>query len=278
MPPSPSWLNQRNRRFRFGLNWKSFAKSELNHESVSNAEHALRELLGVEDLSGRTFLDIGCGSGIVSLAALRMGAKVTSFDYDIDSVECTRSLRYSFGFKDSDWTILHGSILDISFVQSLGTFDFVYSWGVLHHTGDMRSALVNASIPALKSNAILVVSIYNSQGAISVFWSILKRLYCLGGVFRLLVTVPYLSLAYLYAFILGISKYKHPFGYFRNYRSRRGMSFYHDLIDWLGGYPYEHAQPKAISDLYESLGFELCYSTITSGMGCNEFRFRNSSL
>ena len=30
-------------------------------------------------------------------------------------------------------------------IESMGSFDFVYSWGVLHHTGDMYRALRGAA-------------------------------------------------------------------------------------------------------------------------------------
>ena len=96
--------------------------------------------LGTSDLAGRTFLDIGCGSGLFSLAALQLGAKVHSFDYDPDAVATTRQLRDRYA-PDSDWRVEQGSVLDSSLISRLGQFDIVYSWGVLHHTGALWEAL-----------------------------------------------------------------------------------------------------------------------------------------
>ena len=88
-----------------------------------------------------TFLDVGCGSGLHSPAALTAGAKrIVSFDLDSDSVETSRRLWELVG-KPKNWVICQGSILDHEFVTTLEPADIVYSWGVLHHTGDMWTAL-----------------------------------------------------------------------------------------------------------------------------------------
>ena len=97
--------------------------------------------LGKEDLDNKTFLDIGCGSGIHSLAAFLSGAKlIVSFDYDPQSVAATRILHRKAG-EPKNWKIMQGSVLDEEFLRTLGHFDFVYSWGVLHHTGQMWQAI-----------------------------------------------------------------------------------------------------------------------------------------
>src|SRR5436309_11907222 len=120
-------------RFGFGKNWSRFL-GVLNHERIEEAERSLREMLEVDDLHGKKFLDIGSGSGLFSLAARRLGARVHSLDYDPKSVECTRELRRRFFANDTDWNVEEGSALDRDHIASLGKFSIVYSWGVLHHT------------------------------------------------------------------------------------------------------------------------------------------------
>src|ERR1700755_2012521 len=133
----------RGERFEFGENWSRFL-AVLDEERIRKPQESLREMLEVERREGKSFLDIGAGSGLFSLAARRLGARVHSFDYDPRSVACTRELRRRFFDADPSWTIDEASALDESYVRSLGTFDVVYSWGVLHHTGQMWRALENA--------------------------------------------------------------------------------------------------------------------------------------
>src|SRR5579863_6772909 len=131
-------------RFAFGENWQRFL-GILDADRIGRAEESLRGMLQISDLAGQSFLDIGCGSGLFSLAARRMGARVYSFDYDPQSVACARELRQRYFPQDSDWNINEGSALDAAYLSGLGRFDVVYSWGVLHHTGAMWSALDNAA-------------------------------------------------------------------------------------------------------------------------------------
>src|SRR5438105_7182534 len=135
----------RGERFGFGENWSRFLEL-LDEGRISRAEESLKGMLEVESLAGRSFLDIGSGSGLFSLAARRLGARVHSFDYDPKSVACTQEVRRRFYFNDPDWVIERGSVLDESYLKSLGQFNIVYSWGVLHHTGAMWQALENANM------------------------------------------------------------------------------------------------------------------------------------
>ncbi|HYY59119.1 MAG TPA: class I SAM-dependent methyltransferase, partial [Pyrinomonadaceae bacterium] len=134
---------RRELRFEFGRNWRRFL-STLDEERILEAERSLRLMLEAETLDGKSFLDIGSGSGLFSLAARRLGARVHSFDYDAESVACAQELKQRFFAGDADWTIERGSVLDSDYVKRLGQFDIVYSWGVLHHTGAMWRALENA--------------------------------------------------------------------------------------------------------------------------------------
>src|SRR4028119_1082407 len=163
-------------RYQFGKNWRWFL-SVLNDKRILEAEKSLKMMLEVESLQGKRFLDIGSGSGLFSLAARRLGAKVHYFDYDPDSVACTQELKRRYFPDDQDWIIERGSALDVDYVKSLGQFDIVYSWGVLHHTGAMWQALENASLP-VDNNGLLFIAIYNDLGDKSKQWRKIKQVYC----------------------------------------------------------------------------------------------------
>src|SRR5947208_11721581 len=163
------------RRFGFGRNWASFLK-RLNEARIAEAEKNLIEFLGEKSLAGRSFLDVGSGSGLSSLAARRLDARVTSFDYDGQSVACTEELRRRYRPDDPSWIIEQGSVLDTEYLAGLGQFDIVYSWGVLHHTGAMWQAMENAVIPVAPGGK-LFIAIYNDTGTQSRRWHAIKRVY-----------------------------------------------------------------------------------------------------
>jgi len=130
-------------RFAFGKNWQRFLRV-LTEERVQEAEKSLCAMLEVADLREKSFIDVGSGSGLFSLAAMRLGSRrVHSFDYDPHSVACTQELKRRYFEKSDVWTIEQGSALDPAYLAQLGQFDIVYSWGVLHHTGNMWQALEN---------------------------------------------------------------------------------------------------------------------------------------
>lgn len=262
----------RGKRFAFGSNWTRFL-TVLNDARIIHAENSLRGMLEVKDLQGKTFLDIGSGSGLFSLAARRLGAAVTSFDYDPQSVACTRELQRRYFPSDDHWRIDEGSALDDQYLSGIGQFDIVYSWGVLHHTGDMWRALANAALP-VASGGHLFIAIYNDQGWISVAWRKVKRLYCSGIVGKVLVGgafIPYYVARGMVGDLLlrarnPIQRYRHP--------TTRGMSLFYDWFDWLGGLPFEVAKPEAIVRFYRDRGFALQnLVTVGGGIGNNQFVF-----
>ena len=263
-------------RFEFGKNWGRFLEL-LNDERIRKAEESLRDMLEVKDLKGKTFLDIGSGSGLFSLAARRLGASVHSFDFDTDSFECSKELCRRYFDGDSNWKVEQGSALDRSYIETLGKFDYVYSWGVLHHTGQMMTALENASA-AVASHGTLFIAIYNDTGSQSARWKWIKKTYC--RLPRLLKT-PFAIMAImpeegkrLASSIIRLKPLEF-FRFWKTYTNSRGMNRWHDIIDWVGGYPYEYASADEIFDFYKVRGYRLTkLKTRGVGLGCNEFVFR----
>jgi 2-polyprenyl-6-hydroxyphenyl methylase/3-demethylubiquinone-9 3-methyltransferase len=259
-------------RFRFGENWRSFL-AQLDDARIAAAERSLQELLGRVRLDDQRFLDIGSGSGLSSLVARRLGASVYSFDYDNQSVECTKALRARFFFADDPkWQVEQGSILDRDYLARLGRFDIVYSWGVLHHTGAMLEAIVNAS-KIVAPGGIFVFALYRKT-RLCWLWSLEKRWYCRASPRAQAVACKvYVALMRL-AFVLA----GRNFGdHVSNYRSCRGMDYVHDIRDWLGGYPYESISPAQVAQVMGLLGFAHLrskvqpYSTGLFGSGCDEY-------
>jgi len=260
-------------RFAFGRNWSEFVPL-VDEERIQSAVRSVREMLGLDDLAGKRFLDAGCGSGLFSLAAVRLGADVHAFDCDEDSVRSASQLRERFA-SDSRWTIERGSVLDTAYLAGLGRFDVVYSWGVLHHTGALWDALDRVAC-LVAPGGLLAVSIYNDQGRTSERWRRVKCGYVEGTRARRTVLMTAAAVKLYSRSVASMLLHGHgPRAIARSFSGReRGMSAWHDLIDWVGGYPFEVAKPEEVFARVRPLGFELRHlKTCGGGLGCNEFVF-----
>lgn len=240
-------------RFDFGENWSKFNTS-LTVEQRQSARESLTARLG--DIRGLSFLDIGAGSGLFSDAARELGADVRSLDFDPARPDIER-----------------GDVLDWDYMASLGQYDIVYAWGVLHHTGRMWDAIHNAAC-AVKTGGRLFMSIYNDQGRKSARWRGVKRLYnrlphALRQPFVVLVMAPWELRSAVHLALHGRSYLE----VWRNYP--RGMNRWRDLVDWVGGYPFEVAKPEEVFGFLRDRGFALEFMrTCGGGLGCNEFVLR----
>lgn len=287
------------KRFQFGLNWQNFLRT-VDGPRIEAAARSLDALLDGEELRGQSFLDIGCGSGLVSLVARMAGARVISFDPDEACVRCTESLRARWRVSelgagesaadtatqtadrqpdDNDWQIAQGSILDADFVASLGQFGIVYAWGVLHHTGQMRRAIELAR-ERTAPGGLFVLAVYHDQGGASRRWAAIKRFYHALPTFLRPVYVAVIAGWYEIRFAgarLLSGRNPLPMQDWQAKRRDRGMSVWHDWVDWIGGWPFEVSSPDAVINPLVRAGFSLRrIKTVGNGWGCNEYVFRRS--
>jgi SAM-dependent methyltransferase len=262
-------------RFAFGRNWSRFVRRNFTQERCDVAKKHILDFLGRESMEGLDFLDIGCGSGIHSLAAWQSGARrVHSFDYDPDSVAATKLMWQTAG-RPSNWTIERGDVLDSNYIASLGKWNFVYSWGVLHHTGRLWQAVENAQ-STVADGGIFYIALYSSDAPLQAspeFWLEVKQKYNRSGYLQRQRMVWW----YVWNFMLdkklrNVNQFvKHAM----QYKFQRGMDLFTDIRDWLGGWPMEFAADQETVDFLEQRhGFALV--NVTTGQACSEFLFRRS--
>ena len=266
-------LTDRDSHFEFGANWQSYIGS-VDRARIDAAIAGLARLVPAQDLAGKTFLDIGCGSGLHSLAALLMGAaRVEAIDIDENSAAAARALLTQLAPRP-DWRVQIASVFDAP-PAALGVFDVVYSWGVLHHTGDMWRAIGDAA-RFVRPGGLFCLAIYTATPS-DAFWKLEKRLYARApSPLQWVVRQLYMGALLAAKALTG----KNPVAHVRDYPKNRGMNFSHDAHDWLGGYPYETASAEEMRERVAALGFEelrsfpLPKTAGLFGSGCNEFVFR----
>jgi ubiquinone/menaquinone biosynthesis C-methylase UbiE len=256
------------KQFDFGQNWQDFSASRLDDLHIEQARQHFRELMADVNLAGKTFLDVGFGQGLSLLIAHQEGAVVTGMDINPKCAQVVEKNQQALGVEEDIETIV-GSVLnpeDLAKLQGR-QFDIVHSWGVLHHTGDMASAINNVC-RFVKPDGHLVLAIYNRHWS-SLPWLWVKWFYC-----QVPRVVQKIMIGLLYP-VICLAKFlvtgQNPF------RMSRGMDFFYNVVDWVGGYPYEYASIDEIVELTKSKGFD-AVKTVPAKVptGCNEFVFKKS--
>ena len=261
--------------FSFGKNWQEFLKT-IDDNTINEAKKSLKEFMQLKNLKGKTFIDIGCGSGLFSYAAYLLNAKeIISIDIDPFSVKCAQYLHKKAN-SPKNWKIAKASILDKKYISSLGQYDIVYSWGVLHHTGKIWEAIKIVS-GLVKKDGLFYITIYNRSERIfgSSFWLKIKRIYNSSPKIGKIMLETLLMTKYLLADIVRL---RNPITQIKNYNKKRGMSWRRDVIDWLGGYPYEPANVEEIFGFIkkEQPKFQLINIKTVESLACNWYLFKKT--
>lgn len=251
--------------FSFGRNWKEFLPT-IDDNAIKEAGKDIDQWLGSQNIQGKSVIDIGSGSGLSSLCIYYRGCRrLVSFDSDPESVETAKFLAARAGSPDN-WAIFQGSIIDETLINRLGTFEIVHSWGVLHHTGKMWQAMAHA-IRLCAPGALFLISIYAAGDRYEEHLALKRRFNAADPGTK--------------ADMIRIQMERTKSFYRDNENSEgglnrdRGMTHYHDAVDWLGGLPYEVAHASEVLLFCINRGLVPLRVFERRQGGCSVYLFRN---
>ena len=138
----------------FGFQWHRYQKVQLDHDErrVEDRDFRMKTGLRPEELQGKLVLDVGCGMGRFAEVATRWGARVVGVDLSAAAEVAAKNL------KDREFVAFQADVFALPFLP--GSFDIIYSVGVLHHTPDCEAA-VKMLEKYLKPGGILAVWLYS---------------------------------------------------------------------------------------------------------------------
>lgn len=255
--------------FDFGKNWEEYSLNAADATALADAEISLRSLLDADSLRGKSFLDLGSGSGLFSIAAARLGAgPVLGMDVNPKCIDVAEANTKRFLGDAAPPEFREGSVLDAAAMEKTDRFGIVYAWGSLHHTGRMYDAIRNAA-GRVAEGGTFALAIYN-RNVTSPVWKGIKWTYnAAPGILRALMV--YFFAGVIYAAKFAVTR-RNPM------EKQRGMKFFYDVVDWVGGYPYEYASRDEIERFVEGLGFRTKkFVPAEVPTGCNEFVFEKTA-
>lgn len=261
--------------YAFGDSWSGLAKL-VGEDHIEGARQGLLRLLPEASFKGRTFLDIGCGSGLDALAAARLGARhVLAIDADQKNVAAAEALLARHG-GGVPWTVRCAEVFDLD-PRRHGRYDIVYSWGVLHRTGSVADAVAKAA-SLVATGGHLAVALYRPT-RLDPFWVAEKRWYAQAdqGTQRL-VRAVHIGLLRMRLTLAGRGVKLQSAGY-----DPRGRDLRRAVQDWLGRFPYESIAAAEVESLLAEQGLEMVQEFAVSrskrplgllGSGCDEYVYR----
>lgn len=146
---------------------------EFTEKRRQTLEPFIKDLVKFNQWRNKKVLEIGCGIGIDTAEFARVGAEISAIDISSHSIELARK-RLDFYSLLADINIGDAEHLDFS----ENYFDFVYSWGVLHHTPDIKKA-VSEVFRVLKPGGEFCAMLYHKKSLVAL------QLYILYGLLKL---------------------------------------------------------------------------------------------